>query len=66
MCIKENEIPSTSKGWFSNVGFNLRKFASKKYLRFNNWYQKPNLILDLEDRFFLMNLRKNQIKRKSS
>lgn len=38
-----------------NVGYQifeliLKKYAYKKYLRFKNWYQKTDSVLDSEDR----------------
>lgn len=50
ICIQENETPSTSEWWLSNIGINLINFASNKYLRFKNWYQKHDSVLDFEDR----------------
>lgn len=35
--------------WFSNIGINLIKYASNKYLRFKNWYQKSDPALDSKD-----------------
>lgn len=56
---RKTETQSTSKGSFLNIGTNLKTYASNKYIRFINWYQKPyptiaskgaKIVSDFQDR----------------